>query len=311
MRRALTLTALLPLLAACADFTGAGLPTGAPETAPAPEERQVPRSAESLESEQFFTRVESSLIARGLLRIDGGGPDTPFTGDMLARNFMALAFSQEFSEVGGRIVRQSADGALHRWVASVRLMPVAGPSVAPDRVNDDLQQIDRLAARLTRAARHPVGVVDSGGNFPVLLLNQNELATAGPLLRRFLPGLSDAEVRFVETLPRETYCVVLAADRGDTGAYTTAIAIIRAELPGRLRTSCLHEEIAQGLGIANDSPMARPSIFNDDDEFGRLTSHDELLLRMLYDPRLRPGMTAEEAAPIVRIMARDLVEGSA
>jgi hypothetical protein len=43
--------------------------------------------------------------------------------------------------------------------------------------------------------------------------------------------------------------------------------VIRAEHPDLLRLSCLHEEIAQGLGLPNDSPRARPSIFNDDEEF--------------------------------------------
>jgi ParB family chromosome partitioning protein len=37
-----------------------------------------------------------------------------------------------------------------------------------------------------------------------------------------------------------------------------------------------------------------------------LTSHDEMLLQMLYDPRLKIGMTAEEARPIVKQMARAL-----
>ena len=58
--------------------------------------------------------------------------------------------------------------------------------------------------------------------------------------------------------------------------------------------------------LANDSRNARPSIFNDDDEFSLLTNHDELLLKMLYDPRLEPGMTAREAEPITRIIAREL-----
>ena len=45
---------------------------------------------------------------------------------------------------------------------------------------------------------------------------------------------------------------------GDSGTYTRAFAVIRAEHPDLLRLSCLHEEIAQGLGLANDSPRARP-----------------------------------------------------
>ncbi len=83
--------------------------------------------------------------------------------------------------------------------------------------------------------------------------------------------------------------------------------MIRAEHPDLLRLSCLHEEIAQGLGLANDSPLARPSIFNDDEEFGLLTTHDEYLLKMLYDPRIRPGMTAEEAIPVARTIANELL----
>jgi hypothetical protein len=85
--------------------------------------------------------------------------------------------------------------------------------------------------------------------------------------------------------------------------------VIRAEHPDLLRLSCLHEEIAQGLGLANDSPTARPSIFNDDEEFALLTRQDELMLRMLYNPALRPGMTEAQARPIVESLAARLVGG--
>jgi hypothetical protein len=71
----------------------------------------------------------------------------------------------------------------------------------------------------------------------------------------------------------------------------------------------LHEELTQGLGLPNDSPRARPSIFNDDEEFALLTDHDELLLRMLYSPELRPGMTPEQARPVVESLARRLLGG--
>ena len=72
----------------------------------------------------------------------------------------------------------------------------------------------------------------------------------------------------------------------------------------------MHEEVAQGLGLANDSAAARQSIFNDDEEFALLTSHDEFLLRMLYDPRLKTGMSAQQALPIVRRIAAELTGGT-
>ena len=65
------------------------------------------------------------------------------------------------------------------------------------------------------------------------------------------------------------------------------------------------------MGLANDSPSARPSIFNDDDEFALLTTHDELLLKMLYDPRLKAGMTLPEAKPIIRTITTEFLSGPA
>ena len=104
-------------------------------------------------------------------------------------------------------------------------------------------------------------------------------------------------------MPRNISCLVVAFSNQGTAVYRRAISVIRAEHPPASWRSCLHEEVAQGLGLPNDSPRARPSIFNDDEEFALLTRHDELLLSILYDDRLRPGMEATEAEPINRTIA--------
>ena len=43
--------------------------------------------------------------------------------------------------------------------------------------------------------------------------------------------------------------------------------------------------------------------------FALLTGMDELMLRILYNPALRPGMTEAEARPIVTGLAARLVGG--
>ena len=96
----------------------------------------------------------------------------------------------------------------------------------------------------------------------------------------------------------------------DSNVYQQAIVVIRAEHPDLLRLSCIHEEIAQGLGLPNDSPRARPSIFNDDEEFALLTRMDEDMLRILYNPALRPGMTEAEARAIVFELAARITGGT-
>ena len=146
-------------------------------------------------------------------------------------------------------------------------------------------------------------------NFNVLILNEGERRNSGPLLRELVPGIGQTAVQTIERMPRETFCLVFAFSRGQSSAYTRAMAVIRAEHPDLLRLSCFHEEIAQGLGLANDSPAARPSVFNDDEEFGLLTRQDELMLRMLYDRRLTTGMDAETARPIVNQIAAELMGG--
>ena len=87
------------------------------------------------------------------------------------------------------------------------------------------------------------------------------------------------------------------------------MAVIPAEHPALMLQACLHEEIAQALGLPNDSNLARPSIFNDDQEFALLTRMDELMLKILYSPELHPGMTADEARPVVEVLATRLLDG--
>ena len=85
--------------------------------------------------------------------------------------------------------------------------------------------------------------------------------------------------------------------------------MIPSEHPDLLRLTCIHEELAQALGLPNDSNAARPSIFNDDEEFALLTPQDEAMLRLLYNPALHPGMTEAQARPIVQTLASRLMNG--
>ena len=266
----------------------------------------APRSAESLALETYYARVQADLLSNDLLRTDGGGPDTPFSSRQLAVNFDAIALNDEYTSVGGQFIAQTTPSDLHRWDVPVRIGVEFGPSVPLDERQKDRATLDALSAQLARASGHPV-TVSSRPNFHVFVLNEDERRVIGPRLAALIPGIGSDAIRSVENMPRSTYCLVIASDPADDGAYRDAVAIIRAENPDLLRKSCFHEEIAQGLGLANDSPRARPSIFNDDEEFALLTRHDALLLHMLYDRRLSPGMSPEIARPISVVLARELM----
>ena len=286
-------------------------PQSQPQVAPAPD--VVPRSAASQSLARYYTSLQNDLLTRGLLRTDGGGPDTPFSPDDLARNFETIAFFGEYSRGGATPLRRpGSSGLLSRWKSPVRIRTEFGASVSLEQRQKDQASITSYAARLARITGHPISTVPdtarNNANFYVFVAGEDDGDFITRRLKQLIPNISQAELDLFTNLPRSLYCLVVAvSDARSAQTYTRAVALIRAEHPDLVRLSCIQEEIAQGLGLPNDSPRARPSIFNDDDEFALLTNHDELLLKMLYDPRLIPGMTADEARPVVRIIARDLM----
>ena len=297
-------------LAAC-DIPAPVEPTLKPPVRPAtvaapPPVVARPTSQASAELRSYFNQVQTAQLTQGLLRRDGGGVDTPFTADMLAANFERIAF---FNEYNGNFTSRGGASPLRRWSAPVRMQVIYGASVPPSQRALDDAAIRKYAARLGRITGHPVSV-SGKPNFIVIIASEDDRAQTLEDAAKRINGITPGSLRALRDLRRETYCAVAAYATGaDANTYTAAVAVIRSENPDLLRLSCIHEELAQGLGLANDSPAARPSIFNDDDEFALLTTHDELLLKMLYDKRLKVGLSAAEAAPVARIIARELTGG--
>ncbi|MGR3491534.1 MAG: DUF2927 domain-containing protein [Shimia sp.] len=302
LRRVGALAALLAV-GACGVIRGPVEPVPRPIDRPIrtaapvapPVQPPLPSIRTDQDLELYYTRLQNDNMARGLMRLDGGGIDTRYTAATLTQNFIDIGLASEF---GGPT-------PLQRWAGPVRISVEYGggvPSLARSTVQTELQ---RYVPRLSRVSRHPISLTSGLGDFRVFVLTDGERRAFGPTLRTLVPGIGPSlEAAFTQA-PRTDLCLVLTAGLGNT--LTRAVAVIRAELTPALLRSCVHEEVAQGLGLTNDSPRARPSIFNDDEEFALLTTHDEQLLRILYDRRLRPGMTAAQARPIVAQIATEIL----
>ena len=300
--RAASLVSLAALLG-CAEAPRA-IPTPAPRPPDlVPEPVVERRTAESIDLETYYARVEESLLTRGLLREEGGGMDAPWDAEVLQAAYLRTALFQEYTEIDGRLVLRESPNRLRRWSEPVKIEPRFDPLIPADRQAEDLAFLTAYAARLTRVTGHPVRVVTRGGNFPVLIVHDAMRKRSDAALSAAIPGLPASALEAIRTLPRATYCTLIVSDAGNDGRITHAVSVIRAELSDKLRRACIHEEIAQGLGLTNDSGEARPSLFSDDDEWARLTELDEALLRVHYHPDLRPGMTAEEALPVAQRLA--------
>lgn len=316
-RRVFGLVLALGLAAGCAPAPEPAPPAEAPTPAPTDLRQDVmpdgpvpPRSAASRALAEHYRAVEIRRRSRGLLRTDGGGPDAPITRASLVRNFATIALQEEYTRGEGLSPATGEASAVKKWRLPVRIVAEFGPSVPGDQAIADRNALIGYARRLSDITGHPISVTDGqDANFRVLFVGADDLPLVAPRIRAILPNTSERVLTLFDRLPRGIHCLVLAFSREPGGyEYGNAIAVIRAEHPDLMRLSCIHEEVAQALGLANDSRRARPSIFNDDEEFALLTGHDALLLQILYDPALEPGMDLETAMPIVQARARALLE---
>lgn len=92
-----------------------------------------------------------------------------------------------------------------------------------------------------------------------------------------------------------------------TYEITKGRAYIPSDRPDKT-DHCLVEETVQLFGLTNDSAVIKNSMFYENSKRTSLSVSDQILLKALYDPRLKAGMTQAEAAPLVRQVIREIIE---
>jgi hypothetical protein len=69
---------------------------------------------------------------------------------------------------------------------------------------------------------------------------------------------------------------------------------------------CAYEELLQSLGPINDTTSVPWTMFNDNVSMGYFDVYDQYLLNLLYDPRIRPGMTVQEVKAMLPDVLADV-----
>jgi hypothetical protein len=213
-----------------------------------------------------------------MLMGDGGRPI-----ERIVRDFDLIVFHNEY--------REGPTRRLNKWVVPIRvhLDTRAGNAALHRRLA--AQHVATLAA----ISGHDIRLVENKSSANVLAVFERA-AKLGALAEELF---KDADV--VKPILQQSVCL---------GRYYTnarheivkAVVIIppdRAASKGKL-PACVVEEITQVLGLPNDSNEVYPSIFNDRSVDNDLTEIDATLIRLLYDSRLRVGMTRGEALATVR-----------
>ena len=257
-------------------------------------------TTEKQPSQNEYALYEAALRAGGSLRTDVEPPDAPFSNADLLTNFRRIALHHEGDIERDGSEENSVPNRLGRWEQDIKYRLV-GSGVTPEtevEVREFARRLERLTGRSFRPA-------DEDINFLILITEPGERGQVSDMLGEVMPALGRSFDRWRRS--QSLICVATNLYRNTSDdRIVFGMVMMGSELGPLMRSSCLQEELVQALGLGNDHAEVRPSIFNDDEEFALMTRHDEYLLRILYDPRLRSGMTAEEAMPIAREIIADL-----
>jgi hypothetical protein len=69
---------------------------------------------------------------------------------------------------------------------------------------------------------------------------------------------------------------------------------------------CAYEELLQSLGPINDTSSVPWTMFNDEVSMGFFDVYDQYILNLLYDPRIKAGMTVQEVKAVLPEVLTDV-----
>jgi len=204
-----------------------------------------------------------------------------FTDQQIIDGFFRIVFGAEF-HVAGRTDRiRKYDVPIRVYVDS-RAKPDRRPNIA-DVVADIRDKIRGLDIALVKNRK------DS--NVTVTLVRDRDIektirafygrARAKTILQSLEPQCLSG-FRKDDFFRIQKSDVIIVTDAGDFIFY-----------------DCAYEEILQSLGPINDDAGIPWTMFNDDVQMGFFDIYDQYLLNILYDPRIKPGMSAEEVRQLL------------
>jgi hypothetical protein len=206
---------------------------------------------------------------------------TSFSDDEIKDGFFKTAFRAEL-----QIGRQ--DERIRKFDEPVRVF-VANQG-APDRRNE----IATIVADIRAHVNHlDVAVTDNrqAANFVVTLVNRRDLG------RTIRARYGANEARQIQQKLRPECLSGIAKDQ--TFRIRRAEVILPVDAGDFQFYDCAYEELLQGLGIINDDGSVPWTMFNDNVQMGFFDVYDQYLVNILYEPRVRPGMTKGQVGTLL------------
>jgi hypothetical protein len=214
--------------------------------------------------------------------------DDVASADRMVESFDKIVFHAEFG--------QSIEPRISKWVGRLNVyldIRAGDPTLYLRLVEAHIAEL----ADLTGLEIEIVPTVDDANIFMVFDRDEELLRSAAD----YQPTIGQHAEEIAKTLCFGIYSVNSGFEikRAVIGIPTDRAASL-GKLP-----ACVVEEMTQIMGLPNDSDDISPSIFNDSSEDNELTDLDRWLVRLLYDPAMKPGMDRQTALAQIRSLADD------
>ncbi len=211
-----------------------------------------------------------------------------FTDAEIVEGFFKTAFGAEY-HLAGRVDR------IRKYEGRVRV--AIDGATRPDRRT----QLARVIADIARHVQHlDIAIADDGdeANVMVRLVRDRDLhrtittfygSERAKEIRKSLDPQCLSGFRKNERFQIERSDVILTIDNGDF-----------------VFLDCAYEEVLQSLGPINDTDDVPWTMFNDDVQKGYFDIYDQYILNILYDPRVKAGMTIADVTDVLPAVLADV-----
>jgi hypothetical protein len=210
-----------------------------------------------------------------------------FTDSEIVEGFMKTAFGAEY-HLAGRVDR------IRKYEVPVRVF-------ADGNRADRKTQLTKIIADIATKVQHldiAMAETSDGANVLVKLVRDRDLYRTistfygGERAREIKSSLDPqclSGFRKNEKFEIEHSDVILTVDNGDFTFF-----------------DCAYEELLQSLGPINDTSSVPWTMFNDNVSMGFFDVYDQYILNVLYDPRIKAGMTVTEVKAVLPDVLTDV-----
>lgn len=213
--------------------------------------------------------------------------------DTLIAHFEVIAFGNEYTHERFPRVR--------KWKNPIR---IGVQGAAPEFLDADIRQhVDDLH----RLTGHDMALIYSenmrksgmvADDFDTRQLNVVVYFIPQGKIHKTVLRYFDHKKEQVDQMIRSSTCFAKFFKKGDE--IRAAIVVIPSQHSRETVRACVIEELAQIMGLPNDSDAVTGSIFKDKSGNNELTQHDRTLLALLYDKRILVGMVRDDALAMAR-----------